>query len=295
MNERLVTAFLESCNHLSQNTRSAYKNDLVSLLEFCKERGLDCRDMFPRNIQELIAQRHRKGINGRTLARSLSSLRCFYKYLINAGEAKTNPAQQIRAPKYPRRLPAVLTVDDCMLLLDFRGKDRRTVRDKAILELLYGSGLRVAEIAGLNIDDVDLVDQMARIKGKGNKERLVPIGSYSKSALSEWLKIRGDIKDQPALFVSCHSWRGRRLTVRAYQWLVRYWSNKQLGINISPHILRHSFASHMLESCGDLRAVQEFLGHSSISTTAIYTHLNFHHLVREYEQAHPRARRQVNN
>jgi len=286
--------FIDSISHLSCHTQIAYHFDINALLVFCEQQGIDkwC-DMDARKVQAFISQRHRYGSGGRSLARCLSSIRAFYKYLIAIDEAKYNPGVGILAPKRPKRLPKVLTVDQCMVLMDIEGDGAIAVRDRAILELLYGSGLRVSELVGLNLDSIDLDEGLVTVKGKWNRERIVPIGSYAKSAVERWLTRRNDIikKNEPALFLTYYRRIYKRLSVRATQARLSYWSNKQLGVHVYPHMLRHSFATHMLESCNDIRAVQELLGHASIITTQIYTHLNFQYLTTEYDRTHPRAYR----
>ncbi|MCH8079865.1 MAG: tyrosine recombinase XerC [Proteobacteria bacterium] len=288
-----IQDFIDSCSHLSRHTQKSYHLDLKFLPEFCEQQRIDnwC-DLDFRKIQDFISQRHRGGVGGRTLTRCLSSIRAFYKYLIAIDEAKYNPGVGLLAPKFTRRLPKVLTVDQCAALMDIQGDNAITVRDRAILELLYGSGLRVSELVGLNMGSIDLDDSLVMVKGKGKKDRIVPIGKYSKTALLKWLERRNDIieKNEPALFLTFyHLGCSRRLSIRGIQARLKYWSAKQLGTHVNPHMLRHSFATHILESCNDIRAVQELLGHASIMTTQIYTHLNFQHLANEYDKAHPRA------
>jgi len=289
-----IQDFIDSCFHLSRHTQKSYHLDLKFLPEFCEQQGIDswC-DLDFRKIQGFISQRHRDGVGGRSLARCLSSIRAFFKYLIAIDEAKYNPAKGILAPKFTRRLPKVLTVDQCTALMNIQGDNAITIRDRAILELLYGSGLRVFELVGLNMDSIDLDDSLVTVKGKGKKDRIVPIGRYSKTALLKWLECRKNIaeKKEPALFLTFYHVGCKRLSIRGIQARLKYWSAKQLGIHVYPHMLRHSFATHMLESCNDIRAVQELLGHASILTTQIYTHLNFHYLAMEYDRTHPRAYR----
>ena len=294
-----VQDFIYSRSHLSPHTINSYRHDLKFLLEFCEQQGIDnwC-DIGFSEVRAFISQHHRRGVSGISIARYLSNIRAFYKYLIGIDEAKFNPAKGILAPKFVKRLPKILTVDQCTALMDIKGNDAITIRDRAILELLYGSGLRVSELVGLNLDSIDLDDSLVTVKGKGNKERIVPIGRYSRTAIIKWVECRSGIaeKNEPALFLTFyHLGCSRRISIRGIQARIKYWSARKLGMHVYPHMLRHSFATHMLESCNDIRAVQELLGHASIMTTKIYTQLNFQHLAREYDKAHPRAYRKEKN
>ena len=240
-------------------------------------------------IRNWIAQLHRQGISGKTIQRKLSTLRSFYQFMLREDKLKINPAVDIRAPKSPRKLPATLDVDSVSRLLELPNDSKLAIRDRAILELFYSSGLRLSELVNLNIETIDLTDNTLRAHGKGNKTRILPIGSKAKQALQQWLTQRKANAGENALFTSN---RGTRLTPRAIQLRVNHWQKKQgLEQSVHPHKLRHSFASHLLESSGDLRAVQELLGHADISTTQIYTHLDFQHLAEVYDKAHPRARK----
>lgn len=204
---------------------------------------------------------------------------------------KTNPVVSVSAPKAPKRLPGNLDADRMARLLDIHGDTPIINRDRAILELLYSSGLRLAELTDLDRDDVDVRDATVRVTGKGNKDRIVPVGRHALAALATWRKSRGEFAplDEPALFVSN---RGTRLSRRSVQARVTYWAKRQgIDTKVSPHLFRHSFATHLLESSHDLRGVQELLGHANISTTQIYTHLDFQHLAQIYDQTHPRARK----
>jgi integrase/recombinase XerC len=213
------------------------------------------------------------------------------KYLIREGVMKSNPGADVAAPQVSRRLPGTLDADQMAQLLKIEGNETDTVRDRAMLELFYSSGLRLAELTGLNLGDVDLVDGTVRVTGKGSKTRIVPVGRFARESLNAWLAIRSESADagDPALFVSN---RRRRISPRTVQNRVRYWAQRAgLSQRVYPHLFRHSFATHLLESSSDLRSVQEMLGHADISTTQIYTHLNFQHLAQVYDKAHPRARR----
>ncbi len=287
-----IDAFLQTLQHLSAHTLKAYHRDLNSLNEYCRKQDIgDWREVDARHLQDYIAWRHRTGISGRSLQRSLSAIRAFYRYLIDAGAVSVNPARGLKTPKTPRKLPAVLDVDQSARLLDINDEDPLSIRDRAMMELMYSSGLRLSELTGLDLVNVDLRDRLVTLTGKGNKTRSVPIGRTACAILERWYKVRRQLAgaDEGAVFVSRH---GRRLSPRSVQQRFRQWAIRQgIDLHLHPHMLRHSFASHILESSGDLRAVQELLGHSDISTTQIYTHLDFQHLARVYDKSHPRARR----
>ena len=241
--------------------------------------------------RKFMAELHRQGLGARTIHRRLSAARSFYRYLIREGLCKINPLVGLSAPKPEKRLPEVLSVDQLQRLFRDVGKDPLMLRDMAMMELLYSSGLRLSELVGLDIDDINLDDRIVRVTGKANKMRDIPIGRFACQALHVWLKERRQLKiqDPLALFLSQ---QGKRLSTRSVQLRMNKLAIQQgLDGHIHPHMLRHSFASHLLESSGDLRAVQELLGHASISTTQIYTHLDYQHLAKVYDQAHPRARK----
>jgi integrase/recombinase XerC len=231
------------------------------------------------------------GLNAKSIQRILSAGRGLSKYLIQQKELTNNPFDDVRAPKTEKRLPKTLSVDQITSLIEIDINDPLSYRDKAAMELFYSSGLRLAELCSMDLNDLNLSEHMVRVTGKGNKTRDLPIGRHAGKALREWLLQRNSLplKDFEAVFVSLH---GRRISPRTIQQRVKHWALKQgIDISVSPHMLRHSFASHMLESSGDLRAVQELLGHSNISTTQIYTHLDFQHLAQVYDDAHPRAKK----
>ena len=287
-----IDAFLTTLDHLSLHTRKAYQRDLAALLEYCKTRDFKTwKDLDSRSLQGFVAWRHHQGAGGKTLQRNLSGIRAFFRYLIEQRLVSSNPAQGIQAPKTPHKLPRTLDVDQAAALMTITNQDPLVVRDRAMLELMYSSGLRLGELISLDMHDLDIADAMVTVTGKGKKTRQVPVGKKAIEAIEKWFQVRSNlIKDgENAVFISQH---GRRMTPRAFQLRLKQWGIKQ-GIpgNIHPHMLRHSFASHLLESCGDLRAVQELLGHADISTTQIYTHLDFQHLARVYDKAHPRANR----
>ena len=287
---------LETERRLSPHTLNAYRRDLESLLGFARRHSIRLQEMDVHGVRRFTAECHRRGLSPRSVARRLSAVRCFFGYLLRSKAIGSNPAADVHAPKPARRLPAALDADQMASLLepgrDAAGRaDSLTVRDRAMLELFYSSGLRLAELAGLNLGDLDIADRTVRVTGKGNKLRVVPVGGPALEALEVWLAMRASmtVPEEPALFVSR---RGTRLARRTVQERVRLWARRRgTPVGVHPHMLRHSFASHMLESSGDLRAVQELLGHASISTTQVYTHLDFQHLAQIYDRAHPRAKR----
>jgi integrase/recombinase XerC len=290
-----LAAFLQRLKterRLSPHTVSAYQHDLNALLAFCEREQIasfPALDSF--SIRRFAAESHRRGLGARSVARRLSAVRTFLNYLIETGALKSNAGVHVQAPKAPRRLPATLDADQVASLLAISGDEPLTLRDRAILELFYSSGLRLAELVGLNLGDVDAVDRTVRVLGKGSKTRVVPVGRHALAALKDWLQVRGELAraGELALFVSR---RGGRVGRRSVQQRVNEWARRQgTPMGVHPHMLRHSFATHVLESSGNLRAVQEMLGHASLSTTQIYTHLDFQHLAHAYDQAHPRARR----
>jgi integrase/recombinase XerC len=277
---------------LSPNTLSAYERDLSQLVSYCSEQGLNAwPELTSHQVRGFIAERHRQGLGSRSLQRELSACRSFFAYLIKIKILPNNPAGGIRAPKAAKSLPNMLDVDQIHGLLEVEPSGPLESRDLAMWELLYSSGLRVSELANINLMDIDLSGKTIHVvSGKGKKSRLLPIGSKAISAIHAWLSVRTqfNIMDEMALFVGK---RGARLTTRAIQSRLERWRKRQgRQGRLYPHMLRHSFASHMLESSQDLRAVQELLGHSNISTTQVYTHLDFQHLASVYDQAHPRAK-----
>jgi integrase/recombinase XerC len=287
-----IERFLGALQHRSIHTRAAYRRDLTDFANAAIQDDItNWQQVDAQRIRHYIAARHRDGAHGRSLSRALSALRALFRFLCERGVMTANPAQSIRAPKSARHLPRALDVDQMTSLIEQGGDSILDLRDRAMWELLYSSGVRVSELTGLNLGDTDLNAREARVIGKGRRERIVPIGRLAIQALKEWLKSRGNLAaaDEKALFVGR---RGQRLSNRSVQLRLRAWANRY-GINegVHPHMLRHSFASHMLESSGDLRAVQELLGHANISTTQIYTHLDFQHLAKVYDAAHPRAKR----
>ena len=285
--------YLQAERQVSAHTLSAYRSDLLKVLEFAEQQQLSTwPDLQVAHLRQLVAVLHQTGLSGRSIARLLSAVRGLYAYLLREGLCWHDPAAGIRPPKGPRKLPKVLDVDRAQQLLDSPvADDFSACRDHAILELLYSSGLRLSELVGLNLADIDLPQGLVLVLGKGNKQRMLPVGSKAVAAVQDWLVVREQANpvDQ-ALFIGV---RGRRMSPQLVRERVRQAGARDLGQHLHPHMLRHSFASHMLESSHDLRAVQELLGHADISTTQIYTHLDFQHLAQVYDQAHPRAKRKL--
>jgi integrase/recombinase XerC len=285
-------AHLRQERRLSPHTLVAYQRDLVTLMAFCEQRQVTQWNALDHaHIRDYAAQEHRRGANPRTVQRRLSAVRTFFEYLQREQLALKNPAQGVRAPKTAKRLPTTLDADQMARLLEFRVSDCLSSRDKAIMELFYSSGLRLAELVALDLPDLDLKDATVRVMGKGSKVRIVPVGRMAIAAVSRWLGDRSALvkSEHSALFVARG---GKRLGARSVQMRVEGWARKQgLEAHVHPHMFRHSFASHLLESSQDLRGVQELLGHSDIGTTQIYTHLDFQHLAKVYDSAHPRAKR----
>jgi len=288
----LLESYLKTLHHLSVHTRNAYQRDLANLQVFCNQQDIiKWSDLDGRQVRGFVAWRHRQGIGGRSLQRNLSAIRSFYRYLLEQGKVKNNPAEGIIAPKTARKLPKVLDADQTVQLVEINDQDDLAVRDRAMLELIYSSGLRLAELISINMGDIDFGDRILTVTGKGKKMRSVPVGKHAIKAIKNWLKRRQAMVNdsEKALFISN---RGKRISPRSVQERLKQWAIKQgLPNHVHPHMLRHSFASHMLESSSDLRAVQELLGHADISTTQVYTHLDFQHLAQVYDKSHPRAHR----
>ncbi|MFC1748787.1 tyrosine recombinase XerC [Pseudomonadota bacterium] len=290
-----IQQFLDYLRHekrVSPHTLSNYQRDLHKLHDYCVEQQLEqWNELRDHNIRGFVGKLRRSGLGARTIQRTLSSVRSFYRYLLRESIADINPASSVSAPKQSRQLPDVLDVDQMNQLLNIDKDNPLDIRDWAMMELTYSSGLRLSEIVGLDMINIDFKDQTVRVTGKGNKTRVLPIGRLAIEALQSWLKVRGSVAahDESAVFLNN---RGKRISQRGIQLRMKEWGIKQgLDNNVHPHMLRHSFASHMLESSGDLRAVQELLGHADISTTQIYTHLDFQHLAAVYDKAHPRAKK----
>jgi integrase/recombinase XerC len=286
--------YLAKERRLSAHTDSNYARDLNALIRFCGQQGIaDWAALEHAQVRLFAARSHAGGLAPRSVQRRLSAVRSFLNFLIRDGLLNRNCALDVRAPKGQRRLPVTLDADTMARLLEIPTDDALAVRDRAIMELLYSSGLRLAELVGLNLQDLNTADRTVRVLGKGSKTRVLPVGRKALSALSAWLtQRRGLLRVDPqAVFVGA---AGRRLGARAIQKRVEYWAVRQgLPMHVHPHLFRHSFASHLLESSGQLRAVQELLGHADIATTQVYTHLDFQHLARIYDATHPRARKKA--
>ncbi|ESS71550.1 tyrosine recombinase XerC [Methyloglobulus morosus KoM1] len=277
----------------SEHTVSNYQRDLERLSTYCVDKQIsDWADLKQIDVRAHIAARHRKGMGSKTLQRELSAIRSFYVFLLKNGWVESNPAQYVKAPKQARKLPKTLDVDQVNGLLEAGANSPLEIRDLAMFELFYSSGLRLSELKALDIADLDLTDRSLIVRsGKGGKSRVLPIGEKAVAAINNWLQKRMIMTTvgNTALFVGT---KGSRLGQRSIELRLAQWCKKKgLDQHIHPHMLRHSFASHLLESSQDLRAVQELLGHSNISTTQIYTHLDFQHLAEIYDKAHPRAKK----
>ncbi|MDY6946357.1 MAG: tyrosine recombinase XerC [Pseudomonadota bacterium] len=277
---------------MSPHTDSNYRRDLKRFTGHCERNGIArWQDVDGQHVRTFAAAEHRQGSSPRSIQRRLSALRSFYNYLLRESVVKLNPAVDVQAPKAKKRLPSTIDVDQMTRLLSFRTDEELSVRDKAMMELFYSSGLRLSELVNLDLTDIDLADRTVRVLGKGSKTRVVPVGSHALEAITRWLHERTKLAGvgNTALFVGV---RGERINPRSVQKQVAAWARRQgLGVHVHPHMFRHSFATHLLESSHDLRGVQELLGHANIATTQIYTHLDFQHLAKIYDAAHPRARR----
>jgi integrase/recombinase XerC len=289
-----LAAYLRSLGderRLSRHTAAAYARDIAALFSLVPDVPLERIGLH--SVRRAIARLHAQGLSGRTLARMLSAWRGFFGWMVRHRGLATNPCAGVRAPKSARALPKALSPDAAAQLLDPAVDAALELRDKAVFELAYSSGLRLAELVGLDVGDARAIlrEREVTVTGKGRKTRAVPVGAKARDALGRWLEARGPLArlDESALFVSA---RGRRISPRSIQLRLKRWALRAgLATGVHPHVLRHSFASHVLQSAGDLRAVQEMLGHSSIATTQVYTKLDFQHLAKVYDQAHPRARK----
>ncbi len=277
---------------MSASTVDAYRRDLKLLADWAaRHERADLERIDQTDIRSFAAGENRRGLSPRSVQRRLSAVRRLFRFLRAQGWVRGDPTQGVRAPRVRRRLPEVLEIEQVLALLEIPDDSGIGVRDRAILELFYASGLRVSELAGLTWTQLDFQEGMVRVLGKGRRERIVPVGRHALSALQRWRTIHASLGDGSELRVFT-SLVGKPLTVRAIQKRVAYWSQRQgLDQRVHPHQLRHSFASHILESSGDLRAVQELLGHANLSTTQIYTHLDFQHLAKVYDRSHPRAKK----
>jgi len=280
-------AHLQVERRMSPHTLDGYRRDLEGLKAWAAAQGADVETLHTEHLRAFIASEHRRGLSPKSLQRRLSACRSFYRWLLRHGRIQANPAQPIRAPKAPRKLPQVLDPDEAKALVEVPTDAPLGLRDRALLELFYSSGLRLSELCALRWRDLDLGVGLVTVLGKGNKQRSVPVGSFARAALTEW-------KTDQRAGGDTHVFPGRNggMSPRGVQARLRTLAQRQgLFKRVHPHLLRHSFASHVLESSGDLRGVQELLGHADISTTQIYTHLDFQHLAKVYDGAHPRAKR----
>ncbi|MFS1963249.1 tyrosine recombinase XerC [Vibrio lentus] len=284
--------YLRSEKGLSLHTQRNYRQQLETMAAHLVTLGLkDWAQVDAAWVRQLASKGMREGMKASSIATRLSSLRSFFDFLVLRGEMTANPAKGVSAPRKQRPLPKNLDVDEVGQLLDVNEDDPLSIRDRAIMEVMYGAGLRLAELVGINLRDVLARQGEIRVIGKGDKERKAPFSGLAKEWVDKWLKVRGELASpgEPALFVSK---LGTRISHRSVQKRMEEWGKKQaVASHISPHKLRHSFATHVLESSQNLRAVQELLGHENISTTQVYTHLDFQHLAQAYDQAHPRARK----
>lgn len=278
---------LEVERRVSAHTLAAYRRDLEALQAWAGKAGIDLAALHAEQLRGFIASEHRRGLSPKSVQRRLSAVRSWYQWQLRHGRIAANPAAGIRAPRAPRKLPQVLDPDEAARLVEVPTDVPLGVRDRALLELFYSSGLRLSELCGLRWRDLDLADGVVKVLGKGGKQRIVPVGSHARRALGQW-------QTQSAAGADAHVFPGRNgaITSRAVQLRLKQLAQRQgLFKRVHPHLLRHSFASHVLESSGDLRGVQELLGHADIATTQVYTHLDFQHLAKVYDAAHPRAKR----
>ena len=280
-------AYLEVERRTSKHTLDAYRRDLEALAHWSEAQGCDVLALQPEQVRAFVAAEHRRGLSPKSLQRRLSACRSFYGWHVRQGRLAASPTAAIRAPKAPRKLPQVLDPDEVKALVEVPTDAPLGLRDRALLELFYSSGLRLSELCALRWHDLDLADGLVTVLGKGSKQRSVPLGSHARNALREWRTSTGAASDAPVF-----PGRAGPITPRAVQLRLRQLAQRQgLFKRVHPHLLRHSFASHILESSGDLRGVQELLGHADIATTQIYTHLDYQHLAKVYDAAHPRAKR----
>lgn len=284
-------AFLHFERGLSALTRENYARDIKKLIELSETSALN--ELQQLHIRRFVASLHSKGLSGKSIARMLSSWRGFFTFLVNQKNFTANPVIGLRAPKSPKNLPQSLSVEQAIKLVNIDEEATLSTRDHAILELFYSSGLRLSELVNLDMDALNFDEGTVKVTGKGNKTRIVPMGKFAIAAMQKWLQARGQISkidaSSKAVFIGL---QGKRVGARNLQYRIKDWSIKQgVNSNVHPHLLRHSFATHVLQSSSDLRAVQEMLGHANISTTQVYTHLDFQHLSKTYDAAHPRAKK----
>ena len=282
-------AHLEVERRMSAHTLDAYRRDLTALSGWAQGQGIaDLETLQAEQLRAFVAAEHRRGLSPKSLQRRLSACRSYFQWLLKNGRIALNPAAAIRAPKAPRKLPQVLDADEASRLVEVPTDVKLGLRDRALLELFYSSGLRLSELCALRWRDLDLGNGLVTVLGKGSKQRSVPVGSHARAALDAWRDETKAANDAPVF----PGRGGAPISQRAVQIRIRQLAQRQgMFKHVHPHMLRHSFASHVLESSGDLRGVQELLGHADIATTQIYTHLDFQHLAKVYDAAHPRAKR----
>ncbi len=282
-------SYLQVERRMSAHTLDAYQRDLAALSQWCEANDIaDPQAVTGDALRDFIAAEHRRGLSAKSLQRRLSACRSFYAWLLKNNVIETSPAAGLRAPKAPRKLPQVLDADEAVQLVELPTDAPLGLRDRALLELFYSSGLRLSELCALHWRDLDMASGLVLVHGKGNRERSVPVGTHALNALQAWRKDSGGSNERPVF----PGRNGGPITQRAVQIRIKQLAQRQgLFKHVHPHMLRHSFASHILESSGDLRGVQELLGHADIATTQIYTHLDFQHLAKVYDATHPRAKR----
>ena len=283
--------FSENIKGLSKNTTNSYRRDLNKFSKFLKASGVnDFESLTEEMCSAWIADLFQNNVSARSIQRHVSSARGFFSYLKKSGVVRNSPFELINSPKSPSHLPNILSPEEVSQLLNFKPKNVQEKRDLAIIELIYSSGLRVSETVNTNLGDFEDNKNFLRVLGKGSKTRLVPVGRYAKNAIEDWIIERNKLATKDSsLFVNL---RGKRITTRSVQQRLKNIAIMQGLPPVNPHMLRHSFATHLLESSGDLRSIQELLGHSSLSTTQIYTRLDYQHLIKVYENSHPRAHKE---
>ena len=291
---QIFLSYLESVKQYSEHTLNGYKRDLQKLSNYLADQEIEKWKLVKEHdLRTFVNSERRRGLSPRSIQRLLSSCRTFFEFLLTEGQIKLSPAQNISSPKLAELLPKAMDADLVQKLLDFKAKGMIEVRDKALAELLYSSGLRLSEICKLNMEDLDTKERTCVVSGKGNKTRIVPVGKKAIQAVRDWFMYRSELKQSKATSTNAIflNNKGNRISPRSIQLRLEKLCLMRGLPGINPHMLRHSFASHVLESSGDLRAVQEMLGHSDIGTTQIYTKLDFQHLSKVYDKAHPRAKK----
>jgi len=283
--------FISFERRLSEHTVKNYFRDIDMLIQLNKNLSLE--DLKSNDVRRSISSLHAKGLSSSSLSRILSAWKGLFVFLMDQHNFRHNPVLEIKAPKKTKKLPQTLSVDQTIKLVNIKDDDFISIRDRAILELFYSSGLRLSELVNLKLEDINFPDEIISVLGKGKKMRIVPLGTEAILSLKKWIKTRSELKNVDGNLYVFLTKQAKNLSQRAIQYRLKFWAKKQgLSENIHPHLLRHSFASHLLQSSQDLRAVQELLGHENISSTQIYTHLDFQHLSKTYDQAHPRAKKQ---